>query len=70
MTTENLNNEEFAAELADDQLDAVVGGLIHQNAAGRWEVLDDATHSVMQTFDNRMAAIAYAKKKGVSTKQI
>ena len=70
MTTEDMKNEVSANDLSDEQLDEVVGGLIHQNGAGKWEVLSDLDRSVIQTLDSKMAAIAYAKRIGVSTKRV
>ena len=68
MKTEDLHNDMEVSQLSDEVLDDVVGGVIHQNTDGLWDVIDDKTSKVVQSFGNRQAAIAYAKKNGISTK--
>lgn len=70
MTNENKFDEMEGTPLSDEMLDDVVGGAIHQNAKGEWEVINDADHQVVKSFGSRSAAIMYAKKKGYGTQVI
>ena len=66
--TENKFDEMEVTPLSDEMLDEVAGGVIHHNSNGKWDVIEDGTSQVRQSFDSRGAAIAYAKKNGISTK--
>lgn len=70
MTNENKFDEMEGTPLSDEMLDDVVGGAIHQNANGKWEVINDSNHQVERSFSSRSAAIMYAKKHGYSTQVI
>ena len=62
-------------KLTDDMLEGVNGGAIYswydpENDMTNYDVVDDASGTMMQRFENRRMAEKFAKGKNISTKEI